>query len=49
MVLPRPKPARTPNVPIVLSEPLNDAYAERAAAGRLRSREIFDFALIGSA
>lgn len=37
------------NVPIVLSEPLNDAYAERAAAGRLRSREIFDFALNGLA
>jgi phosphonoacetate hydrolase len=36
------------DVPFVLSEPLNDAYAERAAAGRLRSREIFDFALNGA-
>ena len=35
------------DVPFVLSEPLNEAYAARAAAGRLRSREIFDFALNG--
>jgi len=36
------------NVPFVLSEPLAGAHAERAAAGGLRSREIFDFALNGT-
>ena len=35
-------------VPFVLSEPLGDAYAEKAAAG-LRSHQIFDFALNGLA
>ena len=36
-------------VPFVISEPLNGAYAERGAAGGLRSHEIFDFALNGTA
>ncbi|MHC8509082.1 MAG: phosphonoacetate hydrolase [Rhodospirillales bacterium] len=35
------------DVPIILSEPLNAKYAARAAAGGLRSHEIFDFALNG--
>ncbi|HAA93629.1 MAG TPA: phosphonoacetate hydrolase, partial [Rhodospirillaceae bacterium] len=35
------------DVPIVISEPLNAAYAERAGKGGLRSHEIFDFALNG--
>jgi phosphonoacetate hydrolase len=34
-------------VPFVLSRPLRPAYAARAAAGRLESRQIFDFALNG--
>jgi phosphonoacetate hydrolase len=37
------------NVPIVLSEPLTGDYAERAAAGGLRSHQVFDFALNGVA
>ncbi len=37
------------NVPFVISEPLNSAYAERGAAGGLRSHEIFDFAINGTA
>lgn len=32
-----------------LSEPLNGKYAERGAAGGLRSRELFEFALNGVA
>ena len=35
------------DVPLVISEPLNATYAERAANGGLRSHEIFDFALNG--
>ena len=37
------------HVPFVISEPLNGAYAERGAAGGLRSHEIFDFAINGPA
>jgi phosphonoacetate hydrolase len=37
------------HVPFVISEPLNDAYAERGAAGGLRSHDIFDFAINGTA
>ena len=37
------------HVPFVISDPLNDAYAERGAAGGLRSHEIFDFAINGTA
>lgn len=37
------------NVPFVISDPLNSAYAERGAAGGLRSHEIFDFAINGTA
>ena len=37
------------HVPFVISEPLNGAYAERGAAGGLRSHEIFDFAINGTA
>ncbi len=36
------------NVPFVISDPLNAAYAERGAAGGLRSHEIFDFAINGT-
>jgi phosphonoacetate hydrolase len=36
-------------VPFVLSEPLNDAYLARATSGRLMSREIFDYAINGTA
>ena len=36
-------------VPIILSRPLGDAHAARAAAGRLNSYEIFDFAINGTA
>ena len=36
-------------VPFVISEPLTGTYAERGAAGGLRSHEIFDFALNGPA
>jgi phosphonoacetate hydrolase len=34
-------------VPFILNRPLNRAYAERAAAGGLKSQSIFDFALNG--
>ncbi|MDP6108746.1 MAG: phosphonoacetate hydrolase [Rhodospirillales bacterium] len=37
------------NVPFVISDPLNNAYAERGALGGLRSHEIFDFAINGTA
>jgi phosphonoacetate hydrolase len=37
------------HVPFVISEPLNDAYAEHGAAGGLRSHDIFDFAINGTA
>jgi len=37
------------NVPFVISDPLNGVYAERGAAGGLRSHEIFDFAINGTA
>jgi phosphonoacetate hydrolase len=37
------------SVPFVISEPLNGAYAGRGAAGGLRSHEIFDFAINGTA
>jgi len=37
------------SVPFVVSEPLNDAYAQKAKAGRLNSRQIFDFAINGTA
>jgi phosphonoacetate hydrolase len=37
------------DVPFIISEPLNDQYAERGAAGGLRSRELFDFVLNGVA
>jgi len=37
------------DVPFIISEPLNGQYAERGAAGGLRSRELFDFALNGVA
>ena len=37
------------NGPFVISEPLNAVYAERGAAGGLRSHEIFDFAINGTA
>ncbi len=33
------------DVPFIISEPLNGPYAERGAAGDLRSHELFDFAL----
>jgi len=36
-------------VPFILSAPLNDAYAERAASGGLNSRDIFEFAVNGTA
>jgi phosphonoacetate hydrolase len=36
-------------VPFILSEPLNDAYRLRASMSRLKSHEIFDFALNGVA
>jgi len=35
-------------VPFILSEPLNGAYRLRAACSRLKSHEIFDFALNGT-
>jgi phosphonoacetate hydrolase len=34
-------------VPFILNRPLNQAYAERAAAGGLKSQSIFEFALNG--
>ncbi len=36
-------------VPFILSAPLNDAFAERAAGGGLRNFEIFDYAINGTA
>ncbi len=36
-------------VPFVLSAPLTEAYAERAASGGLRNYDIFDFAINGTA
>ncbi|MFI4986740.1 MAG: phosphonoacetate hydrolase [Alphaproteobacteria bacterium] len=36
-------------VPFVLSEPLNDEYRRKAAAGGLNSRQIFEFAINGTA
>lgn len=36
-------------VPFVLSAPLNETYAARAAAGAIRSFEIFEYALNGTA
>ena len=36
-------------IPFVLSASLNDSYAERAASGNLRSHDIFDFAINGTA
>jgi phosphonoacetate hydrolase len=36
-------------VPIIISAPLNDAYAKRAEAGPLKSYEVFDYALNGLA
>ncbi|MCS5604088.1 MAG: phosphonoacetate hydrolase, partial [Alphaproteobacteria bacterium] len=37
------------NVPFILSAPLNGTYAERAANGNLRSHDIFDFSINGTA
>ena len=37
------------NVPFILSAPLNGTYAERVANGNLRSHDIFDFAINGTA
>ena len=37
------------NVPFILSAPLNGTYAERAANGKLRSHDIFDFSINGTA
>ena len=37
------------HVPIVMSEPASDAYARRAEAGTLKSYEVFDYALNGTA
>ena len=34
-------------VPFILSAPLNDGYAERAASGTVHSYEIFDYAING--
>ena len=36
------------NVPLILSEPLNDKYSNRAKENTLRSREIFEYALNGT-
>lgn len=36
-------------VPIVISHPLNDRFAARAEAGVLRSHDVFDFAINGTA
>ena len=36
-------------VPFILSEPLNDAYSQKAASAALKSYHIFDFALNGTA
>ncbi len=35
------------DVPLVISEPLNDTYAARGAKGGLRSHDLFDFAING--
>lgn len=35
-------------VPFILSDPLNDDYRQRAACNRLKSHQIFDFALNGT-
>jgi phosphonoacetate hydrolase len=35
-------------VPIIISEPLTDAYMKRAGAGTLKSYELFDYALNGT-
>ena len=36
------------NVPFILSEPLNEEYSNRAKENKLRSREIFEYALNGT-
>ena len=36
------------NVPFILSEPLNEKYSNRAKEDKLRSREIFEYALNGT-
>ena len=36
-------------VPFILSHPLNAAYRERAAAAPLKSHQIFDYAINGTA
>ena len=36
-------------VPIVISHPVTEPYAARAQAGGLRSHEVFDFAINGTA
>ena len=36
------------DVPIILSRPLNDEYAARAAKGRLHSYQVFDYAFNGT-
>ena len=35
-------------VPFILSEPLNEKYSNRAKENKLRSREIFEYALNGT-
>ena len=35
-------------VPFILSEPLNEVYAQNAEGRRIASREIFDFAINGT-
>ena len=35
-------------VPFILSSPLNQAYAARAASGNIRSLEIFDYVINGT-
>jgi len=37
------------DVPFILSRPLNEVYAERAATQQLRNYHIFDFAVNGTA
>jgi len=34
-------------VPFILSYPLNESYRQRAAAGGLKSHQIFDYAING--
>ena len=36
------------NVPFILSEPLNEEYSNRGKEKKLRSREIFEYALNGT-